>query len=126
MGEPSYETRVALLEQAVGQIGDNVREIKDATVAIAESVQSIARLEERQLSMSSGLERANEDITNIYGRVHALEVKQPESAMTNRWVNKAVDVLIVALVAGMVSVAIGNRAASSVVAQTPAKSFATR
>lgn len=126
MAEQSYETRVALLEQAVGQIGDNVREIKDATVAIAESVQSIARLEERQLSMSSGLERANEDITNIYSRVHALEVKQPESAMTNRWVNKAVDVLIVAVVAGMVSAAVGNRAASSAVAQTPAKSFAAR
>lgn len=108
MPEPSTETRVALLEQAVEQIVGNVDEIKDATNRIADAMETIARLEERQLAMSSGLERANGDIGNLYGRVHAIEMKQPENASTNQWVREVIRVVLIGVVAAGVATAVGG------------------
>jgi len=108
MAEPSNETRIALLEQAVEQIGSNVGEIKDSTRKIADAMETIARLEERQLAMSSGLERANKDIGALYGRVHQLEQQQPENSQTSQWVREAIRVVLIGVVAAGVASVVGG------------------
>lgn len=71
-------------------IRDDVSEIKGAVARVAEALERLARLEERQATASAALERAFGAIAKMETRLRGLEQAQPVQQMTSDWVGKGV------------------------------------
>lgn len=63
-----------------------IEEIRDATRSIAESVQSIARLEERHAQTAQTLGRLFDDAKEVEKRVRVIEADMPGLREIRRWV----------------------------------------
>lgn len=88
---------------------DDVSDMKDALVRLADAYTKLAILEERQANSKSANERAFELIEKLTTRVHALEQQAPIHKQSSEWVNKAIGLLIAALIGAAVTANFGPR-----------------
>lgn len=77
---------------------DDVSDIKNALVRLADAYTKLAVLEERQANSKSANERAFELIEKLTARVHALEQQAPIHKQSSEWVNKTIGLIIAAVV----------------------------
>lgn len=102
MAEQQTDTRTAVLEERVGNLIDDVRQIKESTAQIAESMVRLARIEERHVATTSSLERAFGWTEQLDKRVTVIETKP------GKWVDRAIHAAITAIVATLVAMAVGK------------------
>lgn len=77
---------------------EDVSEIRAAVAKVADALERLARLEERQVAVSGSLERAFAAIgkvearlrENIEPRIGAIEQSMPVQQLTSRWVERGV------------------------------------
>lgn len=79
MSEEAQNVRLDALQK-------DVSEIKESTRKIAEALERLARLEERQATVSSSLDRAFSMIGKIQDRLAPLEAAQPAQQIATNWV----------------------------------------
>lgn len=91
MSEEAQKARLEALQK-------DVSEIKEATRKMAEALERLARLEERQSNISTSLERAFSIIGKVQDRVTNLELSQPVQRIANNWVFDSAKVLAGAFV----------------------------
>lgn len=82
----------------LSSLRDDVAEIKDAVVRLADAYTKLAVLEERQAHSKSANERAFELIERLSARVAALEQQAPIHRQSSEWVNKAIGLVIAAVI----------------------------
>lgn len=103
MTERTQDVRLALVEQAVVNIKDDIGEIKTRTAGIAETVALLARIEERQISDGKSVDRAFEEIRKIIDRVTIIEKAQPVQRLTSGWVLLIVQIVLTAVISVVVA-----------------------
>ena len=85
---PEHNRRASDLVQQAMQ--DDIREIKQALKALADSMVKLALVEERQQQSANAQERILSAIERLETRVSALELGNVHSKRTTIWVERAV------------------------------------
>ena len=78
----SEEAQTARLDA----LQEDISEIKAATRKMAEALERLARLEERQATVSSSIDRLFGSLGKVQERLGRLEAAQPVQRMTSTWV----------------------------------------
>lgn len=73
------EQRLAILEQRVDHIHNTVERTDSKVDGIAETLQSLARIEERQMSTTERLRQGAETFSDHEERLRKLEIAMPEN-----------------------------------------------
>jgi len=76
----------------------DMAEMRSSLSRLAEAYSRLAVIEERQSSSNGALERAFGEIKDLRQKVAALEQAQPVNTQTAAWVNKAIGLLIAAVI----------------------------
>lgn len=71
-------------------VREDASEIKGAMSKVADALERLARLEERQSTVTCAIDRAFGAISKIEGRVSELERAQPVQKLTTGWVTSGV------------------------------------
>ncbi len=79
-----------VLRAEMGGIRSDMGEMRQDLSRLADAVVTLARLEERQASMSKAQDRAFSAIAKLEGRVSALERSEPMQAQVTSWMMSAV------------------------------------
>lgn len=81
----------------IAALRDDIRDMKDALKALADSMSRLAVVEERHSQTANGLERAFEVLKSLEARVSALELATVNNNRTSHWVDKAAIAALAAL-----------------------------
>ncbi len=115
---PQDSIDLAVLANDVAHTKDDVADIKAVLGTMSESLQGIARLEERQVGVVASLERGEKAFADHEKRVSAIEAKIPQLEEMRSWVIKGVSVGVTALVLGVASI-VFNSALDHFMPKTP-------
>lgn len=87
---PPTDTAIALLTQRVETMHEGFGEMKAVLQKLADAVNTMALVEERQAQLSAAIERAFNSIEKIERRVASLELLAPSTRQTNEWVTRGI------------------------------------
>ena len=110
MTEPISTPNVtaAVNAQKLDQIIDNVDELKSAVKALTQSVNRLAVLEERLATNADSLGRAFKEIEKHDKRISTLELAQPIQRQSSDIVQKAVALILAAVIGASLSSVISS------------------
>jgi DNA repair exonuclease SbcCD ATPase subunit len=77
---------------------EDVTDIKSVLKDLTSAITKLALIEERQTQASAAQERAFKALERIEDRVNALEKRVPMNDHTNKWVERVITAVILALV----------------------------
>lgn len=87
---PPTDTAIALLTQRVETMHEGFGEMKAVLQKLADAVNTMALVEERQAQLAASLERAFKAIETLAARVATLEAQAPITRQTNEWVTRGI------------------------------------
>jgi len=95
--DKSIETRVALTEQSVFAIAEDIQFIRKQLEGINSAVQQMVKLEERQIYNQAAIERCFNTIASAKEDVKQLETKlQKLQSEVQMWINRGIGVWVAA------------------------------
>jgi hypothetical protein len=109
MTEQQTQRVVEAVFRMEGAITD-IAEIKVTMKELAVAVSRLAVVEERQSQDRAEIGRVFKRLDDHAGRIHTLEVAQPLQNQATNWVNKAIWLVVGAVVSAVVALVVINRA----------------
>lgn len=107
--EQHHKVTEAVNAAKLDQIIDNVDDLKKAVGELTKSVNRLAIIEERQATTSDSLGRAFKEIEKHDKRINALELAQPIQKQSSDIVQKAVAIILAAVIGAGVGATITSR-----------------
>ena len=99
-------TDIATLGAHMEHVREDISEMKVTIADVAKAVHALAAVEIKQAEQSSAIGRAFGEIGNVRKRVEALEVAQPVAKQTQGLVNKAVEYVLIAVLAALLALVV--------------------
>ncbi len=80
------EARITILEERTSMLGDSVSRVESKIDSIAETLNSLVRIEERQLVINSRLAEGAKTLQDHEGRIKTMEVVMPGLIEKSTWI----------------------------------------
>lgn len=103
MSDATNDAQLAVAVARLASLADDMAEVKTTMKTLAAAVTKLAVIEERQTADRGALERAFAEIGKLDGRVKALEQAQPLQKQASDWVQKAVGLVLAAVIGAGIS-----------------------
>ena len=96
----------ARLEAHLEHVRDDIGEMKDAISRMATAINTLTAIETKQAEHGSAISRAFGEIGDVRSRVSALELQQPMYRQTQGIVQKAVELVLVAVLGALLAMVV--------------------
>lgn len=93
----------ARLEAHLEHVRGDIGEMKSAINDMAKAIQTLTAVETKQAEHGDSIRRAFGEISDVRSRVKTLELQQPLNKQTQSIVNKAIEVVLIAVLGGILS-----------------------
>lgn len=103
MTDQPQDARLLVALTKLDGLAADVSEMRAGLTRLADAYSRLAVVEERQSSSNGAIERAFAELRELRTKVSTLEQAQPSNAQTTAWVNKAIALLIAAVLGAAVS-----------------------
>ena len=101
--EQHPDARLLVALTKLDALAADVSEMRAGLTRLADAYSRLAVVEERQSSSNGAIERAFAELRELRAKVSALEQAQPANAQTTAWVNKAIALVIAAVLGAAAS-----------------------
>jgi hypothetical protein len=116
---PSNEAQLATLVAQQQMLGSAVGEMKEAMHKMANAMQRLALLDERQINDREALGRAFKDIEKVDLRIKRLEDAAPLNKQSSDWIRGAVQQVVSSVITVVLALVVGSKLAPAPTAPTP-------
>ncbi len=97
---PQHDATIQVVAERINSLHEDVTELRDtmkeSVREMSHAIQTLVRLEEKQLALNSTAEETKKNFKELEARVDALEKEQPMNKQVVDWVLRAVYAVVAA------------------------------
>ena len=97
---PQHDATIQVVAERINSLHEDVTELRDtmkeSVREMSQAIQTLVRLEEKQLSLNQTAEETKKNFKELEARVDALEKEQPMNKQVVDWVLRAVYAVVAA------------------------------
>ena len=97
---PQHDATIQVVAERINSLHEDVTELRDtmkeSVREMSQAIQTLVRLEEKQLALNSTTEETKKNFKELESRVDALEKEQPMNKQVVDWVLRAVYAVVAA------------------------------
>lgn len=100
MNPPQHDATIQVVAERINSLHEDVTELRDtmkeSVREMSQAIQTLVRLEEKQLNLNQTAEETKRNFKELETRVDALEKDQPMQKQVTKWVIGAVGSIVLA------------------------------
>lgn len=97
---PQHDATIQVVAERINSLHEDVTELRDtmkeSVREMSQAIQTLVRLEEKQLALNQTAEETKQNFKSLESRVDALEREQPMTKQVVSWVMKGVYAIVAA------------------------------